>query len=262
MKIGSLIGILGLTLVICGLSNRVEADGGYSGVWTSERPITRKAKPNRVTNAALRKKPESARLLTVQWRLLKQDMAGKEVEVDPARPFYSGDRIKFAVKVNQDGYLYIIQNTEGDEGEAIFPDARINDGKNFVKRDSEIVIPSNCDEEHKDDCWYVMQPPAGREAITVIFSRDMISTLPNSVEEAGAMVKQHVVSSLQSSSPKPTLDTRPKSAGVGRFVTWATNMNAKDNEELVTTFYLTHEDKTSNNEPSVVGGIRIRRVVL
>lgn len=225
------------------------ADDGYSGVWTSERPITRKKKPNRASTATNtnRRKPEPARLLTAQWRLLKQDMSGNEVEVDPSKPFYTGDRIRFAVKVNQDGYLYIIQNTEGDEGEAIFPDARINGGNNFVKRDDEIIIPSNCDEDRKDDCWFLMEPPAGREAVTVIFSRDRITTLPNTAEEASEKIKKHVVSSLRTTSPKPKYDSKPKSAGAGRFVTWATNMNARDNEELVTTFYLTHEEKKSNN---------------
>jgi hypothetical protein len=240
--------IMGLALVVCGLAVQTQADGGYSGVWTSERPITRKAKPNRVpANPSIRKRTEPARLLTVQWRLLKQDMSGNEVEVDPTKPLYTGDRIRFAVKVNQDGFLYMIQNSEGGEGEAIFPDARINGGKNFVKRDSETVIPSNCDDEHKEDCWYLLEPPEGREAITVIFSRDMITTLPNTVEEASALIKKHVVSSLQLTSPKPTYDPNPKSAGAGRFVTWATNMNVRDNEELVTTFYLTQVGKKSDN---------------
>ena len=247
MKRGSLFLLVALALLAGGLSGRTDADEGYSGVWTSERPITRKVKPDRDPSKPIRKKPEPARLLTVQWRLLKQDIAGKEAEVDPSKPFYSGDRIKFAVKVNQDGYLYILQNAEGDESAVIFPDPRIDGGKNFVKRDGEVIIPSNCDEEHKDDCWYRLEPPAGREPITVIFSRDKITTLPNSVEEVGTRVKKHVVSSLQAKSPNPTYDKRPKSAGTGRFVTWATNMNAKDNEELVTTFYLTHEDKKSDN---------------
>lgn len=232
--------------LIGGSSLATTQDGGYSGVWTSERPVARKAKANRIRSKPLPKRPQPARLLTVQWRVLKQDMNKQGLEVDPLLPVYTGERIRLAVKVNQDGYLYIIQNTEGsqsEEGAVIFPDARINGGNNFVKRDDEIIIPSNCAEEHQEDCWFLMEPPAGREAVTVIFSRDQITTLPNTAAEASSMVKKHVISSLQNSSPNPKYDKQPKSAGKGRFVTWATNMNPRDNEELVTTFYLTHEEK-------------------
>lgn len=210
----------------------------FSGVWVTKKVITRKPKPDRAGPTQARR--ETVRLLTIQWRVLKQNAEGKAVEVDPALPLYTGDRIQFAVKVNQDGYLYLIQNTEGDEGVAIFPDERINGGKNYVKKDVEIVLPFNCDEEHKDDCWYLMEPPEGREDVTVIFSRDKITTLPNDSEEAKKFIKKQIVSSIKDTSPVPTRNNKLKGLGTGRFATWVQNTNVKDNEELVSTFYLTH----------------------
>src|ERR1051325_8578071 len=242
-------------LALGNLWGRPQGDSGvYAGAWVTEKVITRKAKPGRVhqTSGGSKKSPqpaprEKARLLTIQWRVLKQDAGGKAVEVNPESTFYTGDRVRFAVKVNQNGYLYIIQDTEGDEGATIFPDAHINGGDNFVKKDVEYVLPFNCDEEHKDDCWFLMEPPDGREAVTVIFSRDKISSLPNDAEQAKTLIKKQTISSIKDSSPAPVRDNRPKSLGAGRFVTWVSNTNVKDNEELVSTFYLTHSAPKKNN---------------
>ncbi len=217
----------------------------FSGIWVTKKVITRKPKPDRVGPTKAQR--ETVRLLTIQWRVLKQNAQGKAVEIDPALPLYTGDRIQFAVKVNQNGYLYLIQNTDGDEGETIFPDARLNGGNNYVKKDVEVVLPFNCDEGHKDDCWYLMEPPDGREDVTVIFSRDKITSLPNDSEEAKKFIKKQVVSSIKDSSPEPTRNNKPKSLGAGRFATWVTNTNVKDNEELVSTFYLTHSAPPKNN---------------
>jgi hypothetical protein len=213
---------------------------GFTGVWVTEKVITRKKKPDRAAPVTPPPVRQKVRLLTIQWRLIKQNRDGKAVEVDPALPLYTGDRIAFAVKVNQNGYLYMLQNTQGDEGETIFPNEHINEGKNFVKKDVEYILPFNCDEAHKDDCWYLVEPPDGREDITVIFSRDMINSLPNDSEEAKKLIKKQVVSSIKESSPVPTKNNKPKGLGAGRFATWVTNTNVKDNEELVSTFYLTH----------------------
>jgi hypothetical protein len=217
----------------------------FSGIWVTKKVITRKPKTDRVNPPKTVR--ETVRLLTIQWRVLKRDLHGKPVEVDPSLPLYTGDRIQFAVKVNQNGYLYLIQNTEGDEGETIFPDARLNGGKNYVKKDVEVVLPFNCDEAHKDDCWYVMEPPDGREDVTVIFSRNQITSLPNDSEEAKKFIKKQVISSLKGSSPEPMRNDKPKGLGAGRFATWVTNTNVKDNEELVSTFYLTHSAPPKNN---------------
>jgi hypothetical protein len=213
---------------------------GFTGVWVTEKVVTRKKKPNRVAPATPAPARQKVRLLTIQWRLLKKDADGKAVEVDPSLPLYTGDKIAFAVKVNQSGYLYVLQNTEGDEGTTIFPDVRINGGKNYVRKDIEVILPANCDEAHKDDCWYLVEPPDGREDVTVIFSRDMINSLPNDSEEAKQFIKKQVVSSIKDSSPEPKKNNRLQGTGGSRFATWVTNTNVKDNEELVSTFYLTH----------------------
>src|ERR1051325_11499789 len=101
-------------LALGNLSGRAQGDSGvYAGAWVTEKVITRKAKPDRVhqpsTSGGTKKGPppvaqrEKVRLLTIQWRVLKQEAGGKAVEVNPESTFYTGDRVRFAVKVNQNG---------------------------------------------------------------------------------------------------------------------------------------------------------------
>jgi hypothetical protein len=234
-------------------------DEVYGGAWVTEKIVTRKRKPNREGQtknggSGTKKTPvaqkEKLRLLTIQWRILKQNAEEKAVEVNPEIPLFTGDRIQFAVKVNQNGYLYIIQDTDGEEAAAIFPDQAINGGNNYVKKDVEYVLPFNCDDEHKDkngNCWYWLEPPDGREAVTVIFSRDKIIDLPNNAEEAKTLIKKQTISSIKDSSPQLVRNNKPKGLSAGRFVTWVSNTNVKDNEELVSTFYLTHSAPKKNN---------------
>lgn len=232
----------------------------YGGAWVTEKVVTRKPKPNREGQTksgggtGTKKTPvvqrEKLRLLTIQWRVLKQNAEEKAVEVNPEIPLFTGDRIQFAVKVNQNGYLYIIQDTDGEEAAAIFPDQAINGGNNYVKKDVEYVLPFNCDEEHKDkngNCWYWLEPPDGREAVTVIFSRDKITNLPNNAEEAKTLIKKQTISSIKDSSPQLVRNNKPKGLSAGRFVTWVSNTNVKDNEELISTFYLTHSAPKKTN---------------
>jgi hypothetical protein len=259
-KFGFALGLIALFLLSSFAGLAQDDSTLYAGAWISERVITRKTKPNRVrqtTNSGNgTKKPpavqrEKVRLLTIQWRVLKQNGEGKAVEVNPESTFYTGDRIQFAVKVNQNGYLYIIQGTEGDEAEMIFPSGNINGGKNFVEKDVEYILPFNCAPQNRDangKCWYEMQPPDGKEAVTVIFSRDKITSLPNNAEEAKTLIKKQTISSIRDSSvPKLVRNNKPKGLGAGRFVTWVSNTNVKDNEELVSTFYLTHSAPKKTN---------------
>ena len=96
------------------------------------------------------------------------------------------------------------------------------------------------------DCWWRMTPPGGQEIFTVIFSRDLITTLPNRVAESGGVVKQEFIREIEVNSGQLLKRTsRPdlsplQGGGAGRYVVWVTNTNSKDNEELIETIALTH----------------------
>lgn len=216
-------------------------------VW--DRPVTvkRVAKPKRIVQP--RRKVQQVPLLTLQWRVLKRAPDGIGIETNPNTIFHTGDRLRLAVKANQDGYLYIIHHSEGQDGTIIFPDSRINNGENFIKKDDEYLLPAYCPTPEFDDpkdCWWRMMPPAGREEFTVIFSRDMITNLPNQVRESGGVIKERLIEELKAGSHQTLKRTsRPalkpsEGGGAGRYITWVSNTNTNDNEELIETIVLTH----------------------
>jgi hypothetical protein len=220
-------------------------------VWDRPEQVTRKEKPNRKPPAPRPpKKVEKVPLLTLQLRVLKRLEDGSQVEANPYAPFHTGDRVRMAFKTNQDGYLYIIHHSEGEDGTIIFPDSRINHGQNFVRKNEEFIVPAYCPTREFDDprdCWWRMTPPAGREIFTVIFSRDLITSLPNKVTEAGGRVSLKVIEELKATSDQMSIKrtSRPnlnpqQGGGAGGYAIWITNTNPKDNEELIDTIVLTH----------------------
>ncbi len=224
----------------------------FGGVWTAEKVVVRKTKPNRVA-AAKRPATVKSPLLALQWRVLNEGKDGKPQAVDPLTAFRSGERFQFEFTVNQNGYLYIMQNTEDGDGQVIFPNPNINNGDNAVQKDVKYTVPTNCSEnftESGGNCWLAFDdaiPKDGREAVTVIFSREKITTLPNSNEEvtklAENMVKKQTITTIRDSSPAATSYNYKQLKGLSakqQFVTVVSNLNVKDNEELVATFTLTH----------------------
>lgn len=218
--------------------------GDPSLVWTAPVKVNRVTKPKRRPAKPRPKKVvQTVPLLSLRWGVLKRD---EQMNAQPANPdtaFQIGDRLALKFQVNQDGYLYIIKNTEdADDQPLLFPDSRINDGKNFVKKDQEIVIPSNCPAEYNDAkgrCWFQVNDE--KDELTLIFSRDLITDLPEKVKEArGAKVKKQGVIEIKRGSGQK-LDR----AKFDPYTVQITNLNRDDNEELITNIVITHV-KTEN----------------
>jgi hypothetical protein len=183
-----------------------------------------------------------APLLTIQYRLIKRAEGGGLADTSPSTVFFTGDQVKIAITPNQDGYLYIIHNTEGHDGQLVFPDSRINDGLNFVTKNTEYVVPGSCPRfQNPADCWYEMDDMAGREEFTLIFSRDAISSLPNRAIGDGGLISRQVIRELRGQSSQDIEETSlRKGVGAGNYVIWVKNKNRGDNEELIYTIGLSH----------------------
>ncbi len=203
-------------------------------------------KPKRVIRTGT---VEKATLLTLQYQVYKRGDGNVKEEVDPQTVFQEGDQVKFAVATNQDGYLYIINQPEGKDGVVLFPSPQINQGQNKVKKNELFLIPSYCKEveglQKPEDCWFEMRPPAGRERIIIIFSRDEITTLPNQVAKAYGAVKGEIIAGLIKSSGQNKVQETgelriPGLSETMMFATRVQNTNLKDNEELIATFDINH----------------------
>ncbi len=106
----------------------------------------------------------------LRFRMILEGPEGKPMDVDPARDFYTGDRIKFAFESNVDGYLYVAQQGTSGNWTVLFPHPDINGGLNEVKRFDEHEVPN--------DTYFRLEGTPGQEQIFVFLSREPMKTLP------------------------------------------------------------------------------------
>lgn len=247
-------GVFGGVVLLCGLlagQAALAQDRWDDPVKIKRQPSTpnRKPAPRRVKRTVAT--VERAPLLTVQWRLLKftDDGLRKVVSVDET--FTSQDRLLLAVKANQNGYLYIIRQPAADrDGQLLFPSRHYNSGRNYVRTDQEFVLPSDC-ADFAVPCWFTLPPPAGKEIVTLIFSRDEIEELPNVVSPSAAApsVGSRVISQLLAG----TQQRLQRIPGVlrDRNTIWVRNTNAENNEEIIETLTL---NKTAGGNTANAAG--------
>ena len=226
------------------LADRAEAQKEGAPLWYSVVKVNRVTKPNREHTRPAHTVQKAA-LLTLQWHLLQRGDGNTQKEVNARKGFETDDQLKLAVTVNQSGYLYIVNRPPGKDAVLLFPDIRSNHGDNQVLKDKEYVIPAYCPGyEDPDDCWFTITPPAGKETMLVIFSRDKITTLPNKIDKPNSVVSRSVVDELIASSQQRVKQATGSLAIPGkktvRYATRAQNTNPKDNEELIATIELSH----------------------
>jgi hypothetical protein len=207
--------------------------------------------------------PRPVPLLTLEWRLLKCNTGGALQEISPLATFKSGDRFRLAVKVNQPGYLYMLNLTEGADGSIlygpvqIFPDSRIMNGQNATQKNQEIVLPAACAPSTDPcDCVWGFNETAGRETFMIIFSRQQLLDLAYNKTSNG-LIKQSYIEQLKAKfrsridrqeikrTSKP--DSIAQSGSAGRYAFWVTNYNRKNNEELIEIIYLTNAGRLSTD---------------
>lgn len=238
-----------ISLLVIGLSLSSWADSKASLLWEKPVAVKRVEKPRR-TPPKPRPKPagkkpapvvEKVQLLSLRWSAGKgawADAPDPKKNPKPSNPeetFKVGDHLQLEFTVNQDGYLYIIQEKDLT---MVFPDKRINNGQNFLKKDQRIVIPSNCVSEVKDkngNCWFRVENTD--DDLTLIFSRDKIDDLPNSATDDGTIIiKKEVLAEVKSGSRQQFSKTNPNATTV-QF----TNLNRNDNEELIIETKIRHQ---------------------
>ncbi len=129
----------------------------------------------------------------LRFRLMQAGANDAPVDVDPAREFRDGDRIRFAFESNIDGYLYVAQQGTSGNWTVLFPNPDINGGRNTVKRLQEYAVP--------DDNYFRLDPPSGAEKIFVFLSREPLATLPGFQQPVKAYEKGNapMIATLQNS---------------------------------------------------------------
>lgn len=244
--IAALLGLFSLLVINNAPTNAQES----STTWDKPQQIQRQAKPKHVYKPkpkhTTRPKTELSPLLTVQYRVQIKRPDGSTGESSLASVFHTGDQLRLGVTANQDGFLYVIYQKEGQDGLIMFPDSRVNNGQNEVNKDQEFILPpANCPAPDPNDCWYKVTNEPAKEFFIIVFSRDQIVDLPNkaggsdAVREALAsgVLKKEVIDSYIKSARwqdykiygRPANAKNPGS----RYAVWVTNTNRGDNEDVI-----------------------------
>ncbi|HEY0077425.1 MAG TPA: DUF4384 domain-containing protein [Pyrinomonadaceae bacterium] len=200
------------------------------------------------TNVARRTPRAPLTLLSVQYRILKVEQNGSQIEVNPITVFRPGERIRFSVKTDTtDAYLYIIRQRDPSQpGKIVFPDAQVNDGQHFLRRGQEFFVPSGCPQGTTSwDCTYTVGAESGQDFYTLVFSRDAVLNLPVDALTDGGDIKpqalrQHWVRSRQKLSEPQRGDTA--------FSLRVRNLNRNADEELILRYVLNKRSRAAESK--------------
>jgi hypothetical protein len=215
----------GLCVAFCAGAPHAPAQRRDSGAWdptAKPRPRPKHAAP-RPPHA-----PTKVRALAAQYRLLKVNDNDSQVEVSPVTVFNRGDRLRLALKADDEVYLFVIhQKGPNQPGNIYFPDTRIG-AQNHIAKGEQLVLPSNCPGVSTPaECSYEIDERAGQEFFTLIFSRS--DNVPVLTQAGGTISASALDAYLGSLAQKLDTSTRGDTVFARRF----RNLNPKSADLVV-----------------------------
>jgi hypothetical protein len=136
--------------------------------------------------------------LGLRYSILRNSSGDEYRETATDTVFYSGDRIRVAVEVNDAGYLYIAVKGASGTWKVLFPTAAIGDGSNSVESGRQYTIPPApsrfaFDEQPGDEQIFIVlsrQPEPSLEQLLYSLRRRKASSASASAEpdESGPKV--------------------------------------------------------------------------
>jgi hypothetical protein len=171
----------------------------------------------------------------LRFRMLQLGPDDTALDVDSAKDFHTGDRVRFAFESNINGYLYVAQQGTSGNWTVLFPNPQINGGRNFVKRFEEYEVPQGD--------WFLLSGDPGVEQVFVFLSREPLQTLPGfdrpvqSFEKGSNSLVAELAQSIQS---RDLIFEKDKSAGKGPQATYVVN-KAELGKAVTASFTLTHK---------------------
>jgi hypothetical protein len=212
------------------------------GTWKKAEVITRPAAKSRPRPVRIK-----APLLTMRWQFFVAGEETNEESIDPSRrTFVDGELVRIAVRVNQSGYVYVINHTVKRDNSIEGP-FLISRGQYEIRKDQQLVLPLVCPESNRIDgkCWWRTKSPPGREVITIIFSRDEIEEWKDlDADTEDSPVSESLIYAVSRESPETNrklLKGSPSQGVNGQHITEVWNPNPKRNEVLVERIEFTHK---------------------
>lgn len=108
---------------------------------------------------------QAAMPLGLRYSILKRGDNNQFTEVDPDFTFKSGDRVRFQVKTNTTGYLYIVMQGSSGSWRLLFPSQEVAGGSNLVQPGELRTVPAG------DRGQFVFDEQAGTEKLFVVLTR-------------------------------------------------------------------------------------------
>ena len=131
----------------------------------TNRPPSRKAQP----------------AIGLGYTIFMREPSGRAIRVEPTREFRTADRIRIALEPNTDGYLYIFDSENGAAPKMIFPDARLDDGDNWVEAHVPVEVPSSEEPEERLR-WFEFYGDPGTDRIFIVVTREPLNGVPTADE--------------------------------------------------------------------------------
>ncbi|MBA3713614.1 MAG: DUF4384 domain-containing protein [Pyrinomonadaceae bacterium] len=203
--------IVGALLFSSAAGRTVYAQGGDSPTWNVGKvaPPKPKATPRPKPAATRPRLPRSSPpvrqptgpLYSLQYRILKVEPNGSQAEVNTLSTFNPGDRLRFALKSTEDGFVYIVHQADPEQpGKLVFPDTNINGGQNMIRKGENFVVPLSCSGAAAKNCLYEVDSRSGQENYVIIFSRSATLDLPRDATDASGDIKAQALQKLWTAS--------------------------------------------------------------
>lgn len=151
------------------------------------------------------------------FRVLNQ---AESIRVDPAATFRRGDELRFVIEPGIDGYLYVFVRTGDGAPVMIYPDARLDEGDNFVYAHTVTEVPSR--RNRQLDVFRLTGSPAV-EHVSIVLSRHPLPKVPIGDElvaycasTSGVCLwhpETDTVAEVKGAAAKPALVSAVKDAG-------------------------------------------------
>lgn len=118
----------------------------------------------------------SSKPIGLGYSLYMSDSNGDPVRVDPTRTFHAGDRIRISLETNTDSYLYVFHTENNGEPQMLYPNARLDEGDNFVEAHVPYEFPWSG--EAPENRWLVFDNNPANERLYIVLAREPLPGVP------------------------------------------------------------------------------------
>jgi hypothetical protein len=179
--------------------------------------------------------PNTKSPLAFRWSVLKAGLNGQFSEADADEVFHTGDRIRFQIQVNDNGYLYIVSRGASGMWDVLFPAPQMNDGSNRVVRSQRYEIPGEL------SVSFLFTPPSGREAFFIVLSRQPVDALISVPSHNIASLADAVIREIRDSPHTRDVVLTKGTVNMNDLAIYVANPNGHPDDWVVADLELMHQ---------------------